>query len=153
MIKLKSLIKEIEAPKRIPRDIMLAESDLFTRSYIETALATTNDESTQSGGNPLDQNYDIEDIEGTTFIRMLHDCRDFQRKYRELYEKGGWSDEKAGRDFWYTRNGHGTGFWDAGYGEPEVEEIGKALSRIAKSYGTYDIYLGQGGYDGLICGA
>lgn len=39
--------------------------------------------------------------------------------------------EIVGRDFWFTRNGHGSGFWDAGR---PYKVFGPALTRIAKSF-------------------
>lgn len=36
---------------------------------------------------------------------------------------------RAGHDFWLTRGGHGTGFWDRGLGE-----LGERLSEAAKVY-------------------
>jgi hypothetical protein len=35
--------------------------------------------------------------------------------------------ERAGSDFWYSRNGHGTGFWDR-----ELEDIGEELHRACQ---------------------
>ena len=59
--------------------------------------------------------------------------------------KSNLDDEKAGRDFWLTRNGHGTGFWDEGLGG----KLGDALTKKAEAYGSYDLYVGD---DGLIHG-
>lgn len=39
----------------------------------------------------------------------------------------------AGHDFWLTRGGHGTGFWDRGLGE-----LGERLSEAARKYGEPD---------------
>ena len=94
----------------------------------------------------------MDDIEPNTLIKMADDCENFQQKYRELYELGGWDDSKAGHDFWLTRNGHGTGFWDRSYKQPEKEVIGKQLTEAAKTYGEYNLSLGDGKYDGLVCG-
>ena len=33
------------------------------------------------------------------------------------YERSAYDESRAGNDYWYTRNGHGTGFWDRGLGE------------------------------------
>lgn len=41
--------------------------------------------------------------------------------------------ERAGHDFWLTRNGHGAGFWDRGLGA-----LGERLSEAAKVYGSAD---------------
>jgi hypothetical protein len=40
---------------------------------------------------------------------------------------------RAGHDFWLTRRGHGTGFWDRGLGK-----LGDRLSEAAKVYGDDD---------------
>ncbi len=149
MIKLKQLLTEL---RKLPRSIMEAELNNFSLAYIGAALATETDNSDPSGGKPLDGNYDFDDIEAETFARIIADCKDFQKKYRELYEKGGWSDESAGRDFWYTRNGHGTGFWDVGLGDEQKEVVGGKLTQAAKSYGQYDLYLGEEAYEGMIVG-
>jgi len=127
--------------------------DDFTKAYMVAALWSSMTNTNDQGGDPLDKNYELDDIEDDTFHKMVEDCKDFQKKYGELYERGGWSDEQAGHDFWLTRNGHGSGFWDRGYGQPdEIKEIGKQLTKAAKSYGTFDLYLAGGALDGLIAG-
>jgi len=158
MIKLKNIIKEIadrdeEWAAGEWKSMERRKIDTFTKSYITSALWSSTDNLEPSGGDPLDKKYEIGDIENRTFEKMVKDCEDFQSKYGELYDKGGWDDEQAGHDFWLTRNGHGTGFWDRGYGQPdEIQEIGKQLTKAAKSYGSFDLYLGDGAYDGLVCG-
>ena len=52
---------------------------------------------------------------------------------------------QVGHDFWLTRNRHGAGFWDRGYGED-----GDTLSEAAKVYGSVDLYVGD---DGLLHGS
>lgn len=44
--------------------------------------------------------------------------------------------EQAGIDLWFTRNGHGVGYWDRGLGED-----GDQLSRIARKWGPRHVYL------------
>ena len=41
-----------------------------------------------------------------------------------------------GHDFALTRNHHGAGFWDRGYGD-----VGDALTEAAHAFGTADVYL------------
>jgi hypothetical protein len=52
---------------------------------------------------------------------------------------------QIGCDFWLTRNGHGTGFWD----RPEIygELTAEALSDTARSFGEISVYAGD---DGLL---
>lgn len=44
--------------------------------------------------------------------------------------------EQHGHDFALTRNGHGAGFWDRGYGD-----IGDALTDACKPYGEHNLYV------------
>ena len=43
--------------------------------------------------------------------------------------------EQIGVDFWFTRNGHGVGFWDRGRGA-----LGDKLSEFAQSFGEVSVY-------------
>ena len=52
--------------------------DTFTEAYLTCALWSTNDESTPQGGNPLDDNYCVQDIAPETIAAMAADCRAFQ---------------------------------------------------------------------------
>jgi hypothetical protein len=47
----------------------------------------------------------------------------------------------AASDFYLTRNGHGSGFWD----RPEIygEENAKILTELAKTYKVCDMYVGD----------
>jgi hypothetical protein len=93
-----------------------AQCDQFTRGYVEAALWS----SSADDGTPLDQNHDWSSLSPDTLLAMKTDCEQFQRENRfslAVYaaaRKYGWrsGEELAGHDFWLTRNGHGTGFWD-----------------------------------------
>lgn len=157
-IKLKDLLKEdyenADSPLGMTamKKIHISNFDEFTRSYLITALWSSTDNLEDNGGDPLDKNYDIKDIEHNTLLKMVGDCKDFQQKHKTLYLDGGWNETQAGRDFWLTRNGHGTGFWDVELHNPKKEKIGEELTKYAKSYGTYDLFLCDGRQEGMICG-
>jgi hypothetical protein len=113
--------------------------DNFTLGYLETALWSSNDESTPSGGEPLDRNYTVNDIALETVERAIADCKAFQEAnaaYLENYKAS-----TAGHDFWLTRNGHGAGFWDGDYDKAD----GDALTKASKAYGSVDLYVGDDG--------
>lgn len=120
--------------------------DSFTKQYIATGLWSSTDDN----GRPLDE-YEINNIDLETLQKIISDCKDFQTKYEKLYREGGWDDEQAGHDFWLTRNGHGAGFWDRRW-FMNTEEIGKKLTQAAKQYRSYELYVGDGEYDGIIFG-
>jgi len=90
--------------------------DTFTRAYLECILWAENDESTPSGGEPLDKNYDVEDFAPEALERAIADCVAFQMANAgdlAQYNDPRWSpDELGGHDLWLTRNGYGCGFWD-----------------------------------------
>lgn len=127
---------------------MIDDMDEFTLAYFEAALWSSIDES----GEPLDANYTIEDFAPETRNQMINDARSFQRMNDTLIEiddsaqiqkEGRWA--LAGHDFWLTRNGHGTGFWGGSW-----PKSGDALTKAAKGFGEYDLYVGD---DGLIYGS
>lgn len=120
--------------------------DNFTRAYVECALWSSTDNSNAQGGAPLDDNYDWSGIHPVTQQQMIDDCKAFQETARALldgceYNKPRWAKEElAGHDFWLTRNGHGTGFWDRGLGK-----LGDELTAQAKAFGSVDLYIGDDG--------
>jgi len=112
----------------------------FSTAYLECALWSSNDESNEQGGNPMDANYDESDLSDECREQMEKDCAEFQESNRELLEASGQSDEQSGHDFWLTRCGHGAGFWDRGLGD-----IGRKLTDACKPYGNVDLYIGDDG--------
>jgi len=111
----------------------------FFEAFLVCALWSTNDESDESGGEPLDKNYSIDDIAPEALEAFELDCERFQRENAELLAQAG-DDSQNGHDFWLTRNGHGAGFWDRGYGN-----VGEALTEACKAYGTVYLYVGDDG--------
>lgn len=117
--------------------------DQFARDYIEAALWSTNDESDESGGVPLDQNYSIEDIDDETVEDMLIDCKEFQEANADDLDLVSEVSD-GGHDFWLTRNGHGEGFWGRGYRQPqEIKDALDRLSKAAKKWGDYNLWVGS----------
>lgn len=91
--------------------------------------------------DPLDSNYGDEDLSTKALQSMMADCQAFQNDNAELLSSVG-TTERHGHDFWLTRNGHGAGFWDRGYGR-----TGTLLTEAAKVWGSSDLYVGD---DGLL---
>jgi hypothetical protein len=132
--------------RRDPQTLeLVATLDDFTRQYLVTALWSTSDDN----DDPLDKNYEIEDIAFNSLAKAVRDCADFQERCRPALRDGfldrrnyrGDSDaiSLAGHDFWLTRNGAGAGFWDGDW----VDPVGDMLSKIAKRYSSIDIYVGD----------
>ena len=108
----------------------------FVRAYLECVLFTDNDESDESGGEPLDRNYSIEAFDEDSIARARADCEAFQTIMADDLELTGCDDEQAGHDFWFTRNGHGVGFWDRGYDKPIAERLTAMCKRFGEVWST-----------------
>lgn len=152
----------------------------FTQGYLEAMLFTEtscipmtewHDEESQEqvregqadGCIPADAGFG--DIFPASFEKAQTDCMAFEHKAHDLLMEayqGGYSRSQAGRDFWFTRNGHGVGFWDRkeleprgaweALGSPRVDEpnwskwrdicdnsLGNRLTAIAKEFG--EVYV------------
>lgn len=133
---------------------MKFDNEAFFRAYCGAALwSSTGPSEEPHACENLDDLFDVDDIAPECAAVMRSDCDDFiasnaadLAKYCERMRSEQWSgEERAGHDFWLTRNGHGAGFWDRGLGA-----LGERLSAAARVYGSVDLYPGD---DGLIYGA
>jgi hypothetical protein len=132
-------------PKKKTKKFDEPVSGAFLDGYLEAALWSSTDESDESGGEPLDKNYSISDVSDDLMRQAIADCNSFVTKNEKLLDQVGHDDSQHGHDFWLTRNGHGAGFWDRNYGKP-----GDDLSEAAKSFGNFNLYVGD---DGKIYGS
>ena len=128
---------------------ILASLDSFTRSYLETAIWSSTDESDDRGGEPIDKNYTIEDFTIPSLLASIADCEAFQAQNETTLASVYWTSENgsrlrntddAGHDFWLTRCGHGCGFWDGDYTEPHAS----VLTDASKAFGNVDLYVYRG---------
>jgi len=74
-----------------------------------------------------------------TLKSVRKDCDDFLEKFGHLLPQDRDMDQH-GHDYWLTRNGHGAGFWDRGYGP-----VGDTLSKHAQERGEVHVYVGDDG--------
>lgn len=115
----------------------LAEWKTFFDAYLEAALWAETD---PASGEPLDKNHSPEDFAPETRVSLKAEAESFLRDH--------WDDvsdelERAGHDFWLTRQGHGAGFWDGDW----PKDVGKRLTEASKRYGEVTLYVGD---DGMI---
>jgi hypothetical protein len=112
---------------------MTPHIDAFTRGYLDAAL-WTSDPDPQSGEWSEHDNWTIDNIDADSLARAIEVCKDFQDANRadldEVEDTFHADAYRNGVDFWLTRNGHGAGFWNRGYGE-----VGDRLSEACKPYG------------------
>lgn len=107
---------------------------LFARAYIEAMLWTEcNPDNEELDGK------DFSDFAPETVMQIVQDCEKFQGHNMRLLALAG-DDDQNGHDFWLTRNHHGAGFWDRGYGQ-----IGEELTTAAQAYKECTLVLGDNG--------
>lgn len=102
-------------------------------SYMSTALRS----SFGDDDKPLSDKYNTSDIDDATKNKMKEDCREFLSQCSECV---GDKVERAGHDFWLTRNGHGAGFWDGDWNED-----GDKLTEAAEGFGVFDLLENEDG--------
>jgi hypothetical protein len=121
---------------------MAHANKLVFQAYVRAALWSSNDESNEQGGEPLDRNYSISDLAPECAAKMRADVDRFLTMVESgRIDTSGISDDILGHDLWLTRNGHGVGFRDRDLGD-----LGDLLSDLSKSFGEVDLYVGDDGY-------
>lgn len=120
----------------------------FTWAYITALFWTTNEEEfpeyCYQGEFSISSN-DTDRLSGDTLIRIIDDCIKFEECAEIMFDATPGDCSQHGHDFALSRNGHGAGFFDRGYGP-----VGDVLQELAKSFGEFNLYKGD---DGKIYGA
>lgn len=116
-------------------------NDDFFAAYLECALWLATD---SSGDYIPETEFTPEDISPECLEKMRFDCLDFWIQAGNLLSDENCNtdkwEERAGHDFWLTRNRHGGGFWDGDWREPAASE----LTRLAHSFGEVEFYVENG---------
>lgn len=130
----------------------MEEKDLsdFTRGYIEAAFFTDEERLTDEMGEEMPVFTFNKDTLETSFItpsapsfemladesltKIIEECAGFEMLNKALLDQAG-TPEQNGHDFWLTRNRHGAGFWDRGYGE-----VGDKLTEAAQKYSECNLF-------------
>lgn len=116
------------------------ECRAFVAAYLSAALwaetvppAHENDD---EGGSFEFHNFGPNDIAPLAKRAAIRDCLLFIGTNDLLLLKAGMPEEN-GYDFWLTRQHHGAGFWDRGYGK-----AGLALTEAAQVYSSLNLHIG-----------
>ncbi len=120
-------------PEHTPTD---RDLDVFFDAYVEAALWSSTDESTPSGGYPLDKSYGRSDFTREALHKMRKDANAFALAHADLIRG---RESQAGHDFWLTRNHHGAGFWDGDWPKPAAD----ILTKDSHAYGEQHIYVSR----------
>lgn len=83
---------------------------------------------------------DFLDINEECLKNHIKDLDNFFNKADSILEETDYTHAQACHDFYFTRCGHGVGFWEADHCS---EEQGEKLTEIAKSFGEFYAYIGD----------
>lgn len=74
------------------------------------------------------------DLDPESRLDLEADCRSFWHRFGcyVLADEAGPGVTQAGHDFWFTRNGHGAGFWDGDW-----PLYGDLLTDASQGYGEF----------------
>ena len=126
--------------------------ELFEQAYTAAMLWANTYVETERGMESGDPGLDLEDVTLAVELQVRSDCATFlatpitlapgaQSVYETLIEHGITFDQ-AGHDFALTRNHHGAGFWDRGYGE-----VGNLLTKVCDYSGEASWWVNDGKAD------
>lgn len=111
------------------------------KQFLETLFWSETDDN----GFPLDENYSESDIVDEVREKISEDVGKFLSDNADVIRDLDLSAWEVGHNFVLSRNHHGTGFWDRGYGDQ-----GDLLHESSDGFGTMSLYVGG---DGKIYGA
>lgn len=103
---------------------------------------TEEEERTSDGQLPSDCGYG--ELHPDSLAAIRADCEAWQAANAELLQQAysrGYDESQAGRDYWFTRNGHGVGFWDRA--ELDVDDLGKKLSDACRYNEVHPFFGGH----------
>jgi hypothetical protein len=126
-----------------PRKPFAWHFDAFAEGYLE-AMFFTNGDSGDDDEMHLNS-LGTQRLTRASVLKILRDCAAFQKGARELLDEAyqrDYDETQAGRDFWFTRQGHGVGFWDRT--ELDADDLGRKLSSEARKFGEIYAFAQRG---------
>jgi hypothetical protein len=111
----------------------------FAKGYVEAMFFTNGDTGDEREWRLNDLGVErltraaVKDIKADCNAFLGHIMPDgcFVRQWLNRFADD-YDDAQAGRDFWFTRQGHGVGYWDR---KQLPDAVGKDLSAAARSFG------------------
>lgn len=96
----------------------------------------------------LDGHFDIHDFDAESLRVAERDCDAFFARLEEsdLLERANQhaDDDQIARDFWFTRRGHGVGFFDGDY-DNDSDDVGEELCAVATEFNDQYVLTTDGG--------
>lgn len=149
--------------------LSLTDLDAFTQGYVEALFFTEEERLCEESGREMPavefnmstmesrfvggDSPGFADLAPDTLAAIIDDCAAFQTAnavdLAQAYAETNYDAEQAGRDFWFTRNGHGVGYWDRSEldwfaASDNSKKLQDTLSAACRDDGV-DVYVGDDG--------
>ena len=111
------------------------KAEQFIEAYIEAMIFTETPDDSR-----LERVWQRADFADEAKRQIVKDCLTFIEDVPEFDTAYGYEIESMGHDFWLTRNGHGSGFWDGDWPEKE----GVYYTKLSEKAGISAVYLSRG---------
>jgi hypothetical protein len=111
----------------------------FKNGYRAAAFFSAH--ANEHGDSPDELGLGLHHLHPDTAKEMDADATHFYHSYGHLIPANALED--AGSDFWFSRNGHGTGFFDADYFDAAEQDHSHELQQAAHKAGEYNLYHDQ----------
>lgn len=149
------------------REQAAREPDAFTYGFIEAMFFTNSspawtladiesdlegwkearEQGTSDGELPGDAGFS--EIHPDSLAAIVADCAAFQTECRTVleaaYQRPGYDAAQAGRDLWFTSQGHGVGYWDRDAldwaPEGAARTLGEYLTDKAQAFGESQVWF------------
>lgn len=111
----------------------------FTEGYIEALIwlsLTPIGEESEELETLEELEYTFDNLSKEMRKEILEECQEFMDANWDDLEKLLEDWPQHGHDFYLTREGHGAGFWDRGYGD-----VGERLTEASEVYGSVHTYI------------
>jgi len=119
--------------------------DSLYKGYADALLFSELDSDTDE---PLDYNYYREDIDDETTKRTKEKLLNYYRENKDAIKESDLDLDTIGNNIWYTRGGHGAGFFDHNLDSDIEEKLTKGANKMGEypSVETYDgkIFVSEG---------
>lgn len=124
----------------------MSNLEIFIQAYIQCSLWATHSGFMDENENdlPLDKFHHPNCVQSSVREQVKLECEDFLKRedVSPITEKWGKEEyQRAGHDFFLTRNHHGGGFWDGSWPEPD----GDILTNASHEAGSSEPYVGDDG--------
>jgi len=113
----------------------LTEKSIYTTKMLNQYLGTALWASTDDEGEPLDNNFSINDFSRSSVKEAEKDIKEFlsiaDKKLGDDWDRE-WDEKTIGHCLWLSRNGHGAGFFDER--RPFADELQNIARKMGEKY-------------------